>query len=248
MNMGFEQYEAITAVEPTAGDLFGSSTDRRPTPPPLETTFALPERGAESVLAASAGSIRLEREGEGYKATVTGIVPIEAIDAAVAAAPSAQRERLRATLAQHRTRALAAASPQQRGAHLAPIPQLVIPLQGDLVLFEPEVLRDFANFSLAGRDATIAPLPDRPDAPAYLIDVDGVRVNFRTEVISEQLSLDMATDGIRREDVIRTLNRKLRRTDILQADLIAWLGFRTLLAPSWTACRQPPSAKCSNKR
>jgi type III restriction enzyme len=42
--------------------------------------------------------------------------------------------------------------------------------------------------------------------------------------VAEQLDLNVGTEGIRREDVIRALDRRLQDTRILQADMIAWLG------------------------
>lgn len=224
VGMGFEEYEAAAAVEPRPGDMLGTEQQPRPAPPPVQTTITLPARAAEQLLASSDGTVQLERHGDKYKAIVTGVVPQAAIDAAVKAAPKSDQEALGRTLHHHRARALKAASPVDRGAHFAGIPQLALPLQGNLVLFEPAILSDLTNFSLAGREATVPDLPDRPDAPAYLIDVDGERVRIATERVAEQLDLDVASEGIRREDVIRALDRKLRRTDILQADMIAWLG------------------------
>ena len=54
--------------------------------------------------------------------------------------------------------------------------------------------------------------------------MDGEKVRVATERVAEQLDLNAGTEGIRREDVIRTLDRKLRNTRVLQADMIAWLG------------------------
>src|SRR5690606_21714259 len=45
-----------------------------------------------------------------------------------------------------------------------------------------------------------------------------------TEYPSEQIDLNLGQEGIRREDVIRALDRKLQRADVLQADMVAWIG------------------------
>jgi type III restriction enzyme len=97
-------------------------------------------------------------------------------------------------------------------------------IQGDLVLFEPEILGDLTNFSLAGRDAELPGFTVAQDAPAYLIDVDGEKVRVATDHVADQLDLSTGSEGIRREDIIRALDRRLRDTRILQADMIAWLG------------------------
>jgi type III restriction enzyme len=223
IGMGFEEFEAVSAVEPAGDDLFGDGTRHR-APAKITTTIAVSRKAAEHLLEHSDGTVQLERTDDGYKAVVTGIVPQAAIEAAVNAAPKGDKDALRRELQHHRARALKAASPKDQGAHLAPIPQLVLPTQGELVLFEPEILGDLTNFTLKGRDAELPGFSERPDAPAYLIDVDGERVRVATERVAEQLDLNAGTEGIRREDVIRTLDRKLRNTRVLQADMIAWLG------------------------
>ena len=222
--MGFEEFEAVAAIEPSGPDLFGASDSPRPAPPLVKTTLELPKRAAEELLAGSEGTVSIERDGDKYLATVTGIVPLAAIEAAVAASPRAGRQSLERDLTHHRALALKAASPLERGEHLARIPLLAIPLQGELVLFEPAILSDLADFKLAGQDASLPDFTEQDDAPAYLIDVEGERVRIATESPAMQIDLNIDSGVIRREDLIRTLDRKLQRHDIPQPDMIAWLG------------------------
>lgn len=222
--MGFEEMEAVAAVQIAADDLFGDHDGHRPPPPAIKTTVAVPESVAEHLLEHSDGTVQLERTDGGYKAIITGVLPQAAIDAAIKAAPKKEQEGLRRDLQHHRARALKAASPKDQGAHLAPIPRLAVPIQGELVLFEPEVLGDLTNFSLAGRNAELPGFTVAEDAPAYLVDVDGEKVRVAMERVADQLDLNTGSEGIRREDIIRALDRRLRDTRILQADMIAWLG------------------------
>lgn len=223
IGMGFEELEAVSAVEIAYDDLFGDGVEPR-VPRAITSTIAMSWKVAEPMLEHSEGTVQIERTDEGCKAIVTGVIPQAAIEAAVRAAPKRDQDALRRELQHHRARALKAASPKDRGAHLAPVPQLALPAQGELVLFEPEILGDLTNFTLGGRDAELPGFSARPDAPAYLIDVEGEKVRVATERTSEQLDLNTGTEGIRREDVIRALDRRLRDTRILQADMIAWLG------------------------
>ena len=224
IGMGFEEFEAISAVLPVSGDLFHVGEPPGPAYTAVTTSINVSVKAAEHLLAQGEGTVQLERTDAGYKAVVTGILPQAAIEAAVGAAPKREQDALRRHLQHHRARALIAASPQDRGAHLAPVPQLVLPVQGELVLFEPEILGDLSNLTLRDRNVDLPGFSERPDAPAYLIDVDGERVRVAMERVAEQLDLNAGTDGIRREDVIRALDRKLRNTRVLQADMIAWLG------------------------
>jgi len=223
IGMGFEEFEAVTAVEAAGADLFGSGTATAG-PSVITTTIDVTTKAAETLLEHSDGTVQLERNADGYRAIVIGVVPQKAIEAAVAAAPQRDQEGLRRTLQHHRARALKAASPKDRGAHLSPMPQLALPMQGELVLFEPEILGDLSKFTLAGADADLPGFSECPEAPAYLIDVIGDRVRVATERVAQQLDLNVGTEGIRRQDVIRALDRKLQDTRILQADMIAWLG------------------------
>lgn len=195
-----------------------------PPPAAIRSTVDVSDKAAESLLEMSEGTVELERSGDGYKAIVTGVIPQAAIDAAVRAAPKRDQDALRNSLQRHRAQALKAASPRDRGAHLAEVPRLAVPVQGDLVLFEPEVLGDLTSLSLAGRDADLPGFQRAQDAPAYLIDVTGERVRVSTESLTDQLDLNTGSEGIRREDIIRALDRRLRNTRILQSDMIAWLG------------------------
>jgi type III restriction enzyme len=224
IGMGFEEFDAISAIAPGPDDLFGGQALERREPPLVQTTLTLAKPIAEQLLAASDGTVHLERDGDNYKTVITGLLPQAAIEAAVGAATGRERELLNSQLQHHRSRAVKASSPRSRGEHLAPIPQLVLPLQGEFVLFEPAILSDLTNFSLAGRDAQLLELRDEPDSPAYLIDVDKEKVRVATERLTDQLDLDVANESIRREDVIRGLDRRLRRHDILQADMIGWIG------------------------
>lgn len=178
---------------------------------------------ADGASAVPAGADGDAASGE-MRLTLSGVLSPEAIDAAVAAVPRAQQKALRETLEDHQQRALIASAPSERGDRFAPLPQLHLPVQGGLLLFEPELLSDLADYSLAHAPAD---LPDfRPDdgVRPFLVDVERGRLRVREDEAQYALDLDAPTDAIRREDLLRMLDRRLRRSDVLQPDLIAWLG------------------------
>jgi len=226
--MGFEEYEAAVAIEPEGPDLFGDvpaeTSGHRPAPA-VETTLMMTVDAANALATAAApGAVTIRREAETCIVKVTGVPSADSIAAAVAAVPAADRAIVERDLKHHQARALEAASPKERGAKLPPVPQLAIPVQGELVLFEPSVVAEIADFSLAGQPADLPGFTPRPDAPGYLIDVEHRRLRIAAEYPSEQIDLNFGQEGIRREDVIRALDRKLQRADVLQADMIAWIG------------------------
>jgi len=225
--MGFEEYEAAAAVEPAGPDLFGdypTGDAPRPQEPAVETTFPMTEAAADALAAAAPDAVKVSRDSGACVVQVSGILSPETIAAAIAAAPAADRETIERDLQHHQARVLKAASPLERGARLPPVPQLVVPVQGELVLFEPSVVVEIADFSLAGQPADLPGFEARQDAPGYLIDVERAQIRVATEYLSEQLDINLGQEGVRREDVIRTLDRRLQRSDLLQADMIAWIG------------------------
>ena len=130
-----------------------------------------------------------------------------------------------AALSRHQTRVHVAAAPSERGVAFAPVPQLAIPVQGELQLFEPEVLASLADYSLAGQPADLATFKREESLRPFLVDVERGRTKIREDDDQHPLDLDQgSSEAVRREDVIRALDRRLQRRDVLQPDLIAWLG------------------------
>jgi len=58
--MGFEEFEAVSAVETAGDDLFGNG-GRRPLPAPVTTTLKVSEKAAAYLLEHSDGTVQLER-------------------------------------------------------------------------------------------------------------------------------------------------------------------------------------------
>jgi type III restriction enzyme len=142
----------------------------------------------------------------------------------VAAVPRRDREPLERELERHQVRALTASAPSERGEAFAPLPQLVVPLQGELLLYEPELLAEFADFSLSGLPAELPDFQRQESVRPYLIDVERGHMQVREDEAQYVLDIDAGSEGIRREDLLRFLDRRLRRDAILQPDMIAWLG------------------------
>lgn len=222
ISMGFERMAAVQGVQPAGDDMFGPP----PAPPAeVESEFEATAASAQALAAALPGQVRTEAGDDGAtRVTVTGRVDAAAVDAAVAALPRRDRDAMKEQLERHEARVLAAAAPSERGVAFALVPQLVLPVQGGLRLFEPELLEEFADYTLAGLDAGLPGFVREEARNPYLIDVERGRVDVRQDPAQYGLSLDGPSEAVRREDVIRALDRKLRNEAILQPDMIAWLG------------------------
>ena len=220
--MGFEQMEAAQFVQPDFdGDLFG---DKPRQGMEAESTIPLPAAAARALAEGAPAAVKVVKGEEGVFATVRGVLPQAAVDAAVAAVPKREREDVEKELQRHQARAHAAAAPSQRGERFAPIPQLCIPVQGEITLVEPDLLKDLASFSLREVSAELPDFAKEDGERPYLIDMDRGHLKIKQDDTQYGLDLDLAVEGIRREDVIRELDRRVRRDDVLQADMIAWVG------------------------
>lgn len=220
--MGFEEMEAAQFVQPQLGnDLFG---DAKPAPAEALSVIPVPEAAAKAIAGAAPSAVTIGTGGQGTEITLRGVLPQAAVEAAIAAVPKREREALEKQLERHQARAQAAAAPSQRGEQFVDIPQLCVPVQGEIVLVEPDLLKDLAAFSLAGADADLPQFAKGESERPFLVDVEDGQLKIQQDDGQFGLNIDLAGEGIRREDVIRELDRRVRRRDLLQADSISWLG------------------------
>jgi len=231
ISMGFEELAAAQYVQPAlgGGDLFTAPVAA---PLALETVFEVDDKHVAAMQAlaeALPDQVRLTPAADAATPatiTVTGALTNEIIEAAVNAMPRAKPAREAATqlLQRHQARVEAAAAPSQRGEAFAAVPMLAIPLQGELMLYEPELLSELADYSLAGLPADLPGFTREETVRPWLIDVERGRLHIREDHAQYRLDLDEGDAGVSRENVIRALDRRLRRDAILQPDMIAWLG------------------------
>lgn len=221
VNMGFERLSAVQAVQVPADDMFES------TPPPTEVQsyFETTVAAARVLQATLSDQVEVEYEGDVAHVTVTGQVPADTMQRVEAHLGGREREQLEENLRRHEARVQAAVAPSRRGEVFAAVPQLVIPIQGSLRLYEPELLGELADYSLAGLPADL-PGIDRTDSPRpFLIDVERGRLGVREDQGTYLLDMDFGPTGVvRPEDIVRALDRRLYARELLQSDKIAWLA------------------------
>ncbi|WP_370304940.1 DEAD/DEAH box helicase [Sinimarinibacterium flocculans] len=221
--MGFERLAAAQAVQvPLGDDLFAAPLLE---PARIESGFETSADAARVLADALPEQVRVETDGETARVTLTGALLEQSIEAMVANLPKREREAVIEALQRHDARVLAAGAPSERAEAFAPLPQLMLPVQGELRLFEPDLLDDFADYSLAGLPADLPGFERAESKKPFLIDIERGRLGIRQDDAQYAFDLDRgASEAIRREDVIRELDRKLYHHAILQADKVAWLG------------------------
>ena len=228
--MGFEEMEALNAIQPGDDDLFADTPMQRPpaAPPSSEiavsagTAAILRDLIAEQLANGDTGSAT---EGAEQQVVVlTGLLSEDKVEAVLAATPKKEREALSQQLQRHQTRTLAALAPSQRGEFFATLPQVTVPLQGELLLLEPALLTELAEVSLAAAPADLPDFSQQEDEKPYLIDIERGQLRIEQERTQYGLDLNAGADGMDRAVLIRELDRRVRRDDVLQPDMIAWLG------------------------
>ena len=127
-------------------------------------------------------------------------------------------------LERHQARAEAVLSPAQRGLDFGPLPQLAVPVQGELLLLEPALLTELAQVSLTGAATDLPGFAAGDDDRPFLIDLDGGHLRIAVEHAQYEIDLNTGEDAMPRAELIRLLDRQIRRDDLLQPDTIAWIG------------------------
>jgi len=240
--MGFEELEAAACVQPGEDDLFGGGDGGgdRSGPPAVQSAFEVPVGTLETLRLAFGDGLptglglttRAAVSGTGDSTgqaghglvTLTGVLPVVTVEALVKAAPKRDQPELTRQLERHQARAQAALAPARRGLEFGPLPQLVVPVQGELCLLESDLLRELAPLALGRAPADLPGFTHEEDARPFLIDLDGGQLKIAMDQAQYRLDLNAGTDACRREDLIRALDRRIRRENQLQPDTIAWIG------------------------
>lgn len=223
VSMGFERLAAAQSVQlPLDDDLFAP---RPPEPSRIESGFEVSAGAASTLAELMPAHVRIEASAGGAQVTVIGRLPGSELQAALQRIPAKERDAIARAIEYHEAQVLAASAPSERGEPFCPVPQLALPVQGELRLFEPELLDEFVDYSLAGLPCDLPAFERSESKRPYLIDVERGRIGVSEDHTQYALDLDrMDSASIRREDVIRALDERIDDRTILQADKIAWIG------------------------
>lgn len=221
--MGYEEMEIPQLIQP-AGGLFGNT--EQPTQTVPASAIEVSDDVAKAFLALNDAAITVSPPSGSGKtsAVITGLLPVATVDALISAAPKKEQEHVKILLDRHQASVQSRLSPAQRGEDFGNLPQLVVDVQGELELLEPSLLSELIDVSLATAPADLPGFSEQEDKKPYLIDIENGGLKISEDKAQYNLDLNAGSDTIRREDVIRALDRKARREDILQPEMIAWLG------------------------
>lgn len=230
--MGFDALSAASVLLPDENDLFGLVGAFSPAAPAeklltLEVELTANDEAAVSAALQAQPDVQVVSgalDGEPVRLRVTGPVTDATRAAIFSIAGSADKQRLEKQFDQHDARLHALRSPAERDVRFAPIPQLCVRVQGDLELIERETLGELIEFDLLRADA-------RPELPGFNlvqqsdlfeIYLEGERVRLK-QADAAQLSLDAVSTDATELDLVRALEKQVRRAGLTQTETQAYV-------------------------
>jgi type III restriction enzyme len=225
-NMGFEKLDTAGLVIPQLWLPLtnGEGTSPRPVP---ECVIEVPrapdtQHWTPEVKAA----VQIRETSQGATLIIPGDLPADALSQVEAfiteTVPARSRESVREQFNAHRAVRQALSAPAEQGAHFATIPQLCLDLDGYLAVVERETLAELGGWSLLDQPVQLQGFAIQETAHSFEIDVNGERVKYRM-LAAEQLGLNEIGSQTSEQDLVYWLDRELRRQDVSQLDMQAYL-------------------------
>ncbi|MCD4827915.1 MAG: DEAD/DEAH box helicase family protein [Candidatus Cloacimonetes bacterium] len=217
--MGFERIEAERYVEETTDDsIFDKIGDGK-----TEATTEIHVPQVDYDKLPQTPNVTVREEGEGYTVTVCGPLSEKQEKGIVKAVPAASRNLVQYQLHQHKRKEQRRRYPVYTGQSIR-VPSLMVNIQGELQLWEPDTLLDDSGWKLSDFPAVLDSFSLKQEANRFELDIDNKRVIIapRTavdELFAEDVSSEWTDTGF-----IRWLDREARQQDVMQIELIGFLS------------------------
>lgn len=139
----------------------------------------------------------------------------------MAVVPEAARPAVKQQIADHNALMHHEPSPSERGEPFA-VPRLCVEYDGELELFDKELVLSAANWNLLDYPADLSGFRFNDSSKTFEFDVAGGRVVYRL-MGEQQLDLNLLPGDWIETDLVRWLDRQVHRQDVNQGTLAAWL-------------------------
>jgi type III restriction enzyme len=217
--MGFEDVEAeqyIEVAQPSLPDLplFLQASPLTLTLAQMPNTEGLSERERQSivVIEQAPGRVAVEVHGEVTERIKERLLSV---------VPEANKPDTERAISDYVASVRAQLSPAQRGERFT-VPRLCVQYQGELELFDRELILDAAGWNLLDYAPDLEDFRFNDSSKTFEFDVDGSRVVYK--YMGElQLDLNLLATEWTPEQLVRWLDKQLRQPDIRQETLAAWL-------------------------
>lgn len=224
-NMGFERLDTAGLVVPQQLlPLAGGATRAQTIPDCVIELPRVPD--TRNWTPAIMAAVRVKETSQGATLLIKGDLPADELNLVQAfvtdALPTKAREKVEQQFNAHRAVRQALHAPVELGARFATIPQLCLDLGGYLEVVERETLAELGGWSLLDQPVQLQGFAIQETTHSFEIDVNGERVKYRM-LAAGQLDLNEVSSQTTEQDLVRWLDRELRRPDLSQLDLQAYL-------------------------
>lgn len=222
-NMGFERYEALTAVVPAQAAFAMPDDCATQGMRPVESIFSIPVMPNQPIPDTLRPAIELRPTSVGATVIVRGGLTAEVEDFLLTGSrPGKQQQAVREAIDRERIRQAGQHAPATRGVPFAPLPQMCMQWDGEWQPVERQVLAELGEFDLFAERVSLAGFAIRENGNAFEIDIAGERVVYSATEVS-QLHLNEVPAHASEHDLVRHLDRSCRQPDIGQPMLLKWL-------------------------
>ena len=222
-NMGFDRYEAQTAVVPMQAVIAMTDDGGYPAAQRVESIFSIPVMPTQPIPEMLRSTLELRPNSSGATVIVRGELDGEVEDFLLSGSkPGKQQQAVQDAIDRERLRQAAAYAPATRGVPFAPLPQLCMQWDGELQPVERQVLAELGEFDLFAELVSLESFVVRENGSAFEIDMAGERVVY-APIEASQLHLNDVAAHASEHDLVRHLDRACRQPDIGQAMLLKWL-------------------------
>ncbi|WP_199862940.1 DEAD/DEAH box helicase [Pseudomonas syringae] len=223
-NMGFDPFEAAIAfTQPTEPDLFGdngSGTVQKPQAP--EAIINLVEMPTVQFSAEVAAVVEVRPTSQGATVIVRGELT-EAVEFALIGSQAKKYQaKVAEQITQQRMIQQSLLAPSVLGVPFAPLPQLCLWDDDELLLVGNETLAELGGMNLLGQQIQLPNFSIRESAHTFEIDIDGKKLTY-SMLDARQLELDNVSSNATTQDLTRWLDRECRQADIPQSSLLKYL-------------------------
>ncbi len=226
-NMGFERFEANMAIVPDQGNLALPDGVKSALPAIPDCHIEVPQapdtrHWPDEIKAA----VQIMPTTQGATILLKGDMDADTLAQAETFISHALPEKARGAAKEqfdaHRAMRRALRAPAQLGLTFAPIPQLCLNLDGYLEVVEKETLSSLGDWDLLEHKVQLAGFSITETVNSFEIDVNGEKIKYR-HLDAQQLKLNDVTSHVSEQDLVRWLDREVRKPYLSQTQLQAYL-------------------------
>ncbi|CAM3708383.1 DEAD/DEAH box helicase [Vibrio aquimaris] len=115
-------------------------------------------------------------------------------------------------------------APSERGEKFGSLPYLCMMEQGELELVESEVFIHAHSWDLLSYPAELTNFAMNETSNSFAIDMDGKSLTYKVASQKEVIAFNQGFIDVTEQDLVRWLDRELRQPDVLQHQLVGFLG------------------------